>query len=215
MVCCLAGKESGKEKGKDKDKESKNQETRYVITDIIGRKEGLGVENLRGSGMIAGETSLVSFVMYCCFCFVVVFELLLLLIGCWLLVRRTRTSSPSRLQLVDRSASVPTWPGVCSLLCSCLRSPSCLVCRLGQRCVQKQNAPIILTGFNALNKLLGKSVYTSNLQLGGPDIMYTNGVTHLTVDNDFDGILALLRWLAYVPAARSAFLLFVLCFGCC
>ena len=29
--------------------------SKYKITDIIGRKEGLGVENLRGSGMIAGE----------------------------------------------------------------------------------------------------------------------------------------------------------------
>ena len=32
-------------------------ERRYKITDIIGKDEGLGVENLRGSGMIAGETS--------------------------------------------------------------------------------------------------------------------------------------------------------------
>ena len=32
--------------------------TRYKITDIIGKEEGLGAENLRGSGMIAGESSL-------------------------------------------------------------------------------------------------------------------------------------------------------------
>ena len=32
-------------------------ERRYKITDIIGKEEGLGVENLRGSGMIAGESS--------------------------------------------------------------------------------------------------------------------------------------------------------------
>lgn len=32
--------------------------SRYKITDIIGKEEGLGVENLRGSGMIAGESSL-------------------------------------------------------------------------------------------------------------------------------------------------------------
>ena len=31
---------------------------RYKIIDIIGKENGLGVENLRGSGMIAGETSL-------------------------------------------------------------------------------------------------------------------------------------------------------------
>jgi acetyl-CoA carboxylase carboxyltransferase component len=30
----------------------------------------------------------------------------------------------------------------------------------------------------ALNKLLGKEVYTSQDQLGGPQIMYPNGVTH-------------------------------------
>ena len=32
-------------------------ESRYKITSIIGAEDGLGVENLRGSGMIAGETS--------------------------------------------------------------------------------------------------------------------------------------------------------------
>lgn len=30
---------------------------RYIITDTIGKEEGLGVENLRGSGTIAGESS--------------------------------------------------------------------------------------------------------------------------------------------------------------
>jgi acetyl-CoA carboxylase/biotin carboxylase 1 len=33
-------------------------EVRYRIVDVIGRVNGLGVENLQGSGMIAGETSL-------------------------------------------------------------------------------------------------------------------------------------------------------------
>ncbi|MEE6508200.1 hypothetical protein FKM82_019789 [Ascaphus truei] len=33
-------------------------ESRYVLTDIIGKEEGIGVENLRGSGTIAGESSL-------------------------------------------------------------------------------------------------------------------------------------------------------------
>lgn len=32
-------------------------ESRYIITDVIGKDEGLGVENLRGSGTIAGESS--------------------------------------------------------------------------------------------------------------------------------------------------------------
>ena len=32
-------------------------ETRYVLDAIIGQVHGIGVENLRGSGLIAGETS--------------------------------------------------------------------------------------------------------------------------------------------------------------
>lgn len=32
-------------------------EPRYKITDIIGKEDGLGVENLRHAGLIAGETS--------------------------------------------------------------------------------------------------------------------------------------------------------------
>lgn len=34
-----------------------NGEPRYKITDIIGKEDGLGVENLKYAGMIAGETS--------------------------------------------------------------------------------------------------------------------------------------------------------------
>ena len=36
----------------------KMEKLRYKIIDIIGKENSLGVENLRGSGMIAGETSL-------------------------------------------------------------------------------------------------------------------------------------------------------------
>ena len=32
-------------------------ESRYKITDIVGKDDGLGVENLKYAGMIAGETS--------------------------------------------------------------------------------------------------------------------------------------------------------------
>lgn len=32
-------------------------ESRYKLTDIIGKDDGLGVENLSYAGMIAGETS--------------------------------------------------------------------------------------------------------------------------------------------------------------
>lgn len=43
---------------------------------------------------------------------------------------------------------------------------------------------MILTGYAALNKLLGKNVYSSQDQLGGPQIMVPNGVTHQVVRDD-------------------------------
>lgn len=42
--------------------------------------------------------------------------------------------------------------------------------RLGRRCIQRADQPIILTGYAALNKLLGREVYTSHMQLGGPKV---------------------------------------------
>lgn len=89
--------------------------------------------------------------------------------------------------------------------------------RLGQRVVQLDESHIILTGASALNKVLGREVYTSNSQLGGTQIMYNNGelvvyrilynifvftpvgVSHLTVPDDLSGVTAILDWLAFVP----------------
>ncbi|XP_037086840.1 LOW QUALITY PROTEIN: acetyl-CoA carboxylase-like [Pollicipes pollicipes] len=76
--------------------------------------------------------------------------------------------------------------------------------RLGQRVVQVDTSHIILTGFGALNKLLGSEVYSSNNQLGGVQIMYKNGVSHDVCGQDFDGICCLLRWLSYVPRHKGA-----------
>jgi acetyl-CoA carboxylase/biotin carboxylase 1 len=74
-----------------------------------------------------------------------------------------------------------------------------------------EQGPIILTGFGALNKLLGREVYNSNDQLGGPQIMYPNGVAHEIVDNDQEGVASMIKWLSFVcdkvgslPAVRSA-----------
>ena len=69
--------------------------------------------------------------------------------------------------------------------------------RLGRRCVQREDQPIILTGFAALNKLLGREVYTSHMQLGGPKVMGANGVSHHVVEDDLAGVLCVLRWLSY------------------
>ena len=77
--------------------------------------------------------------------------------------------------------------------------------RLGQRTIQKTaHAPIILTGFQALNKLLGSSVYSSNEQLGGPTVMHPNGVSHLLVHSHMESVSAAIEWLAFVPSRRGA-----------
>ncbi|PRW58200.1 acetyl- carboxylase 1-like isoform A [Chlorella sorokiniana] len=72
--------------------------------------------------------------------------------------------------------------------------------RLGRRCVQREDQPIILTGYAALNRLLGRDVYTSHMQLGGPKVMGANGVSHHIVEDDLAGAACVLRWLAYTPA---------------
>ncbi|KAG8588869.1 hypothetical protein GDO81_006133 [Engystomops pustulosus] len=132
-------------------------ESRYKITDIIGKEEGLGVENLRGSGMIAGETSLA-------------YEEVI------------------TINLVT---------------CRAIGIGAYLV-RLGQRTIQVENSHIILTGAGALNKVLGREVYTSNNQLGGIHIMHNNGVTHSTVYDDFEGVYTILQWLSYMPKCVSS-----------
>ena len=60
-----------------------------------------------------------------------------------------------------------------------------------------------MTGAGALNKVLGREVYSSNLQIGGTQIMHSNGVTHLVTKDDLEGVAAILNWLAFVPAKRG------------
>ena len=128
------------------------------IDTIIGTGMDLGVENLQGSGMIAGETS------------------------------RAYDDIFTLTYVSGRSVGIGAY-----------------LVRLGQRTIQKaSDAPIILTGYEALNKLMGKPVYTSNNQLGGKDIMCPNGVTHLTVKNDIEGVEKVLEWLSYIPEYAGA-----------
>lgn len=127
------------------------------VTDIIGCEHGLGVENLMGSGLIAGETS----------------------------------------RAYDEIFTL-------SYVCSRSVGIGAYLVRLGQRVIQKKSlAPIILTGFSALNKVLGHSVYLSNDQLGGSKVMHPNGVTHTVVDSDAEGVNAILQWLSYVPKRQG------------
>jgi acetyl-CoA carboxylase carboxyltransferase component len=82
----------------------------YQITDIIGDEPDLGVENLMGSGLIAGETS------------------------------RAYNQTFTLTLVVARTVGIGAY-----------------LVRLGQRTIQKtRNCPIILTGFQALNKLMGR-----------------------------------------------------------
>lgn len=68
------------------------------------------------------------------------------------------------------------------------------LCRLGHRLIQKKTASLLLTGNRALNKLLGKELYGSNLDIGGPEIMGSNGVSHMIVDSDEEAINNMLYW---------------------
>lgn len=132
-------------------------EERHVITDIIGAEPDLGVENLMGSGLIAGETS------------------------------RAYDDIFTLTLVVGRTVGIGAY-----------------LVRLGQRTIQKmRHSPIILTGYQALNKLMGREIYTSNDQLGGPMIMYPNGVSHLLGEDHLDVVTKALQWLSFVPAVRG------------
>ena len=133
-------------------------ETRRRISAIVGEGSDLGVENLRGSGLIAGETS------------------------------RAYDETFTLTYVAGRSVGIGAY-----------------LVRLGQRTIQKgKDAAIILTGYQALNTLVGAPVYSSNLQLGGPGIMFANGVSHACVRNDLEGVASMLLWLSYVPERRAA-----------
>ncbi|PIO38041.1 hypothetical protein AB205_0134810 [Aquarana catesbeiana] len=132
-------------------------ESRYMVTDIIGKEEGIGVENLRGSGTIAGESSLA----------------------------------------YDEIVTISM------VTCRAIGIGAYLV-RLGQRVIQVENSHIILTGAGALNKVLGREVYTSNNQLGGVQIMCNNGVSHTMVPDDFEGVYTILQWLSYMPKDKHS-----------
>jgi len=128
-------------------------ETRWVIDTIVGKEDGIGVENLTGSGAIAGAYS------------------------------RAYNETFTLTFVSGRTVGIGAY-----------------LARLGMRCIQRLDQPIILTGFSTLNKLLGREVYSSHMQLGGPKIMGTNGVVHLTVSDDLEGVSAILDWLSYIPA---------------
>jgi acetyl-CoA carboxylase/biotin carboxylase 1 len=127
-------------------------EKRYRIHDIVGSaKEPIGVENLQGSALLAGQMSL------------------------------NYATVPTISVVTGRSVGIGAYLN-----------------RLGRRVVQVSGAPIILTGAAALNRLLGKDVYSSNDQIGGNGIMQPNGVSHWGTKDDLAAIQCVMRWLDYV-----------------
>jgi len=132
----------------------------YQVTDIIGIEPDLGVENLKGSGLIAGETSTA---------YNEIFTMTIVL---------------------GRTVGIGAY-----------------LVRLGQRTIQKTSeSPIILTGYQALNKLMGVDVYSTNDQLGGPSIMHANGISHLTAPDHLRAIMQAMEWLSFVPSIRGSLL---------
>ena len=111
------------------EKKMVGDEVRWVLSDVIGMEDGIGVECLSGSGAIASA--------YC---------------------RAFREGYTITL-VSGRTVGIGAY-----------------LARLGRRCIQRSDQPIILTGYSALNKLLGRTVYTSQMQLGGPKVMGLNGV---------------------------------------
>jgi acetyl-CoA carboxylase/biotin carboxylase 1 len=79
------------------------------------------------------------------------------------------------------------------------------IVRLGQRTIQVDSSCIILTGNKALNKVLGREVYTSNTQLGGKQIMHNNGVTHSIARSDEDAMMTAIKWMSFSPAKIDKF----------
>ena len=138
------------------EKINEDGEERHRITTIVGAKDGLGVECLRGSGLIAGATSKAYEDIFT-----------ITLVTC-------------------RSVGIGAY-----------------LVRLGQRAIQIEGQPIILTGAPALNKVLGREVYTSNLQLGGTQIMYKNGVSHMTANDDFQGVEKIVEWMSFIPDKKN------------
>lgn len=72
------------------------------------------------------------------------------------------------------------------------------LCKLGERVIQKSDSPILLTGANALNSVMGQAYYKDNLEIGGPSVMAHNGVSHIIVDSDEDGVRYIERWISYL-----------------
>lgn len=53
---------------------------------------------------------------------------------------------------------------------------------------------------------MGVDVYSTNDQLGGPAIMYPNGISHIIKTDHLSAVFSALHWLSYVPTVRGGLL---------
>jgi acetyl-CoA carboxylase/biotin carboxylase 1 len=53
---------------------------------------------------------------------------------------------------------------------------------------------------------MGVDVYSTNDQLGGPGIMYPNGVSHMIEPDHLRAVKSAVKWLSYVPSSRGGLL---------
>lgn len=74
--------------------------------------------------------------------------------------------------------------------------------RLGERIIQKQGAPILLTGYKVLNRLLQQDIYKSNAQIGSFDVLGHNGVSHLEAYDDLHGVEEIFWWVDFYFSSR-------------
>ena len=77
--------------------------------------------------------------------------------------------------------------------------------RLSERIVQRRDSPILLTGYQAINKVMGQDLYDSNNQLGGANVMGNNGISHKIVDTTQEGINYIKRLLYYTTMTTNIY----------
>jgi acetyl-CoA carboxylase carboxyltransferase component len=74
--------------------------------------------------------------------------------------------------------------------------------RLSEFVIMVKNSFLGLTGFRAINDVLGTK-YTDQLEVAGPDIMRENGVAYKVVENERDALRAYMQWLSYQPIRQG------------
>ena len=76
------------------------------------------------------------------------------------------------------------------------------LCKIGQRIIHRQDASLVLTGFQAINDRLQSRVYEDNRDLGGAAIMSHNGISQLVVHDDRHAAECIAEWVSHLVVAN-------------